>query len=170
MQSLCGGKFDPHYFTRYLKENILRCTSCNRSKIPAVAYATGGIVYCLFTPKSTLGSAGGDALDVELLHDDKQHRDGDSHQDAACAEAGEVAVDQSLLQHVVQADCHRPVRRNAGVQDHLCHNKVGPRRQEGADNGVHQDRAGHRDDDLEEDARFRSAVQLGGSTQATGTV
>ena len=69
------------------------------------------------------------------------------------------------MQHVVQADCHRPVRRNAGVQDHLCHNKVGPRRQEGADNGVHQDRAGHRDDDLEEDARFRSAVQLGGLTQ-----
>ena len=125
----------------------------------------GGIVYCLFTPISTLGSAGGDALDVELLHDDKQHRDGDSHQDAACAEAGEVAVDQSLLQHVVQADGNRPVRADTGVQDHLCHNKVGPRGQEGADNGVHQDRAGHRDNDLEEDARFGSAVQLGGLTQ-----
>ena len=69
------------------------------------------------------------------------------------------------MQHVVQADGNRPVRADTGVQDHLCHNKVGPGHQEGVDNGVHQNRAGHRDNDLEEDARFRSAVQLGGLTQ-----
>ena len=34
----------------------------------------------------TLVRAGGDALDVELLHDDKQDGDGDGHQHTACTE------------------------------------------------------------------------------------
>ena len=46
----------------------------------------------------TLVRAGGDALDVELLHDDKQDGDGDRHQHTACTEKRKVIVDQGLLQ------------------------------------------------------------------------
>ena len=52
----------------------------------------------------TLVRAGGDALDVELLHDDKQDGDGDGHQHTACTEERKVIVDQGLLQHIIQAE------------------------------------------------------------------
>ena len=53
----------------------------------------------------TLVRAGGDALDVELLHDDKQDGDGDRHQHTACTEERKVIVDQRLLhRQVLESD------------------------------------------------------------------
>lgn len=31
VESLCGGKFDPHHFTEYLKRNIPSCTNCKQT-------------------------------------------------------------------------------------------------------------------------------------------
>ena len=108
--------------------------------------------------------AGGDALDVELLHDDEQDGDGDGHQHAACTEERKVVVDQRFLQHIVQADGHRPVGRKAGVQDHLGHHEVRPRHHEGADDGVHQNGSGHRQNHLEEYPGIRRSCGCQGAT------
>lgn len=118
--------------------------------------------------RSALVCAGGDALDVELLHDDEQNGNGDGHQHAACAEQRKIVVDQRTGQHVVQADGHCPVGTDAGVEDHLCHDKVGPGHHEGVDDGVDQNRLGHGNDNLEEDARFRRTVQFGSLPQRDG--
>ena len=57
----------------------------------------------------TFVCAGGDSCNVELLHDDEQHRDGDGDQHAACTEQGKVIVDQRAREHVVQANRDGPV-------------------------------------------------------------
>ena len=49
--------------------------------------------------RSALVGAGGDAFDVEFLHDDKEDRDGDGHQHAARAEQREVVRKQSENQN-----------------------------------------------------------------------
>ena len=113
--------------------------------------------------------AGGDALDVELLHDDEQDGDGDGHQHAACTEECKVVVDQRFLQHIVQADGHRPVGGKAGVQDHLGHHKVRPRHHEGADDGVHQNGSGHGQNHLEEYPGIRRSCGFQGATDKTAT-
>src|SRR5699024_431147 len=56
----------------------------------------------------TFVCAGGDSCNVELLHDDEQHRDGDGDQHAACTEQGKVIVDQRAREHVVQANRDGP--------------------------------------------------------------
>ena len=69
----------------------------------------------------TLVRAGGDALDVELLHDDKQDGDGDGHQHTACTEERKVIVDQGLLQHIIQTriglDMGRTTWKNTQASD-----------------------------------------------------
>ena len=112
--------------------------------------------------------AGGDALHIELLHNDEQDGDGDGYQHTACAEERKVVVDQRFLQHIVQADGHRPVGGKAGVQDHLGHHEVRPRYHEGADDGVHQNGSGHGQNDLEEHPGIRCTIQLGGLPQGDG--
>ena len=116
----------------------------------------------------TLVRAGGDALDVELLHDDKQDGDGDRHQHTACTEKCKVVVDQGLLQHIIQTDSHCPVGRDARIQDHFCHHEIGPWNHERADDGIDQDRLGHGQNDLKEHTCVGCAVQLGGFPQGDG--
>ena len=116
----------------------------------------------------TLVRAGGDALDVELLHDDKQDGDGDGHQHTACTEERKVIVDQGLLQHIIQTDSHCPVGRDARIQDHFCHHEIGPWNHERADDGIDQDRLGHGQNDLKEHTGIGCAVQLGGFPQGDG--
>ena len=115
--------------------------------------------------RSALICAGGNALDIEFLHDDKQNRDGDGHQHTACTEQRKVVVDERSLQHIEQADGDCPVGGDAGVQNHLRHNEVRPGNHKGADDGVHQNRLGHRQHDLKEYPRIGGTVQLGGLTQ-----
>ena len=115
--------------------------------------------------RSALIRAGGNALDIEFLHDDKQNRDGDGHQHTACTEQRKVVVDERSLQHIEQADGDCPVGGDAGVQNHLRHNEVRPGNHKGADDGVHQNRLGHRQHDLKEYPRIGGTVQLGGLTQ-----
>jgi hypothetical protein len=117
--------------------------------------------------RSALICAGSNALDIEFLHDNKQNRDGDGDQHTACTEQRKVVVDKRFLQHIEQADGHCPVGGEAGVQNHFCHAEVHPWYHKGTDDGVHQNRLGHRqhDLDLEEYPRTGGTVQLGGITQ-----
>ena len=62
-----------------------------------------------------LNGASGNTFHIELLHDDKQCRDGNGYQYTTCAELTKVSVDQALIQHVVQTDGNGPLRRNTGI-------------------------------------------------------
>ena len=94
----------------------------------------------------SFGCSAGDALDVELLHDDEQHRDRDGHDYAPCAELGKVAVAVHLVHHGKEAQRYGLICRYAGGHDDRCVDEVHPGMQEGADDGVHHNGLGQGQD------------------------
>ena len=102
---------------RFTMNKLLSCRHCEKA-IPTATKRTVGIAFMVKEKENnvlTLVRAGGDALDVELLHDDKQYRDGNGHQYTACTELTKVSIDQTLIQHIVQTDSNSPLGRYAGI-------------------------------------------------------
>ena len=52
----------------------------------------------------TLHGTTGNTFHIELLHDDKQYRDGNGYQYTTCTELSEVRVDKTLIQHLIQTN------------------------------------------------------------------
>ena len=65
--------------------------------------------------KLTLVCAGGDSLNVELLHDDKQDGNGNGHQYTACTELRKIRINQTLIQHLVQTNGNGIFGRNTRI-------------------------------------------------------
>ena len=57
----------------------------------------------------TLHGTTGNTFHIELLHDDKQYRDGNGYQYTTCTELTKVSIDQALIQHIVQTDSNSPL-------------------------------------------------------------
>ncbi len=107
--------------------------------------------------------ASGDAVDVELLHDNEQDGDGNGNHDTPGDEPGEVGGRRALrrVYHVVQ-----PVRDGIGLrvprgrEDDPGEDEVGPRRDEGGQCSVHNDWLRHRQPDVQEHLPARGAVDF----------
>ena len=113
----------------------------------------------------TLHGTTGNTFHIELLHDDKQYRDGNGYQYTTCTELTKVSIDQALIQHIVQTDSNSPLGRNTGIQHQLSIYEIHPGGQEGADNCIYNDGTAHGDNNLPEDRSLTGSIQISGLAQ-----
>ena len=111
----------------------------------------------------TLHGTTGNTFHIELLHDDKQYRDG--YQYTTCTELTKVSIDQALIQHIVQTNGNGPLGRNTGIQHQLSIYEIHPGGQEGADNCIYNDGTAHGDNNLPEDRSLTGSIQISSLAQ-----